>query len=80
MATRYTHIRVPVEVKQRVESFARRLERSAIEGGQRRLPDRGNTGEIVCPLWHAIDVALAEVEAHRERGRGKRRTDADVRG
>lgn len=66
--TRYTHVRVPLDVYMRLAALAESLERQALQG-RTRLPDRGNTGRISCPLWFAIEYSLSELYRHRERAK-----------
>lgn len=74
MTTEYTSIRVPVRTILRLRDFSRDIERQ-----NARIPDPGNNGKCVCPLWYAIETLLDRTQAHRKRAAASRSTKPQER-
>jgi hypothetical protein len=66
---RWTHIRVPVAIAQRINALVEATERAYAEG---RVELPSSMADRV-PAWFVIDNALNEQEARRERSRRPRR-------
>jgi hypothetical protein len=65
---RWTHVRVPVRLAERLNALAGEM---LIAHGEGRLTLPNAMAEYV-PLWHVIERALDEVESRRERSRRPR--------
>jgi len=68
--TNHPKVRMPVELRDRIDAERARLEKNYVEG-RCELPDGVEPENI--PRWAVILKALDELEGHRERRRTSRR-------